>query len=197
MNMRTYKNTSPAKHRFAAGSCATNPTIKQQQGAVLVVSLIMLLVMTLIGISSMRTTVLEEKMASNYRDSNIAFQAAEAALLDAEKDILCIDTTIGCREVSGLTSFDAACTGGLCAGWDAAGVWTTAKMAASVNQSAFTDAVAIPGVVTPQYLVEGKKCIAPGWASYKYCYQITATGFAGTTTDVTATSILQEVYIKP
>lgn len=57
---------------------------KHQQGAVLMVSLIMLLVLTLIGITGMRTTVLEEKMAGNMNDQNLAFQAAEAALRDGE-----------------------------------------------------------------------------------------------------------------
>lgn len=58
---------------------------KTQKGAVLFISLIMLLVMTLIGVTGMRTTVLEEKMTSNLRDRGLAFQAAEAAILDAEE----------------------------------------------------------------------------------------------------------------
>jgi len=59
-------------------------TLNRQQGAVLIVSLIILLVLTLIGITGMRTTVLEEKMAGNMNDQNLAFQAAEAALRDGE-----------------------------------------------------------------------------------------------------------------
>ena len=57
---------------------------RQQRGAVLIISLIMLLVLTLLGVTSMRTTVLEEKMAGNLRDKNTAFQAAETALRDGE-----------------------------------------------------------------------------------------------------------------
>jgi len=56
-----------------------------QQGVVLVVSLVILLVMTLIGISAMKVTGLEEKMAGNSRNMNIAFQSAESALREAEK----------------------------------------------------------------------------------------------------------------
>jgi len=56
---------------------------KKQTGAVLIVSLIMLMLVTLIGISGMQTTVLEERMASNHRDQNTAFQAAEATILQA------------------------------------------------------------------------------------------------------------------
>lgn len=53
-------------------------------GSALIVSLIILLVMTLLGITAMSTTTLEEKMAGNMRDSNLAFQAAEAALRAGE-----------------------------------------------------------------------------------------------------------------
>lgn len=56
----------------------------RQQGAVLVVSLIMLLVVTLIAVSGMQGTVMEEKMAGNTRDRNLAFQTTESALREAE-----------------------------------------------------------------------------------------------------------------
>jgi len=56
----------------------------RQQGAILIVSLLLLLVMTLIGITAMNTTVLEEKMAGNSRQRQLAFQSAEAALRHAE-----------------------------------------------------------------------------------------------------------------
>lgn len=60
---------------------------KQQSGAVLVISLIMLLLLTLIGITGMQTTSLEEKMAGNMRDKDLAFQAAESALKAAEASL--------------------------------------------------------------------------------------------------------------
>ncbi len=56
----------------------------RQKGVVLVTSLVLLLVMTLIGLTGMQVTSLEEKMASNMRDSNLAFQAAETALRAGE-----------------------------------------------------------------------------------------------------------------
>lgn len=59
----------------------------QQSGTVLLVAMIMLLVMTLLGINSMRGTALEERMAGNWRDQNIALQAAEAALRAAERSL--------------------------------------------------------------------------------------------------------------
>lgn len=66
-----------------AQSPLSNPT--RQQGSALLVSLIILVVMTLLGLSGMRTSVMEEKMAGNMRDNELAFQAAEAALRDAER----------------------------------------------------------------------------------------------------------------
>ncbi|AQZ34850.1 pilus assembly protein PilX [Pseudomonas sp. LPH1] len=56
----------------------------RQQGAVLIVALIMLLLLTIIGLSSMRGTSLQENMAGNMRDINLALQAAEAALRQGE-----------------------------------------------------------------------------------------------------------------
>ena len=55
-----------------------------QKGAVLVVVLAILIVLTLLGITSMTTTTLEEKMAGNAKDANLAFQAAESALRGGE-----------------------------------------------------------------------------------------------------------------
>ena len=59
-------------------------SIHHQNGAVLAVSLVFLLILTLIGVSSMRDTLLEEKMAGNTRDRNLAFQSAESAVREAE-----------------------------------------------------------------------------------------------------------------
>ena len=77
-------------------------TPKQQRGVVLVTSLIMLLVMTLIGITGMQTTMLEEKMAGNYNDQNIAFQAAESTLIEAEELIMSWTFPFNMPNVGGL-----------------------------------------------------------------------------------------------
>ena len=58
--------------------------LKNQSGAVLAVSLIFLLLLTIIGITSLRTTSLQERMAGNTRDQYLAFQAAEGAIREAE-----------------------------------------------------------------------------------------------------------------
>lgn len=56
-----------------------------QRGAVLIVGLITLLVLTLLALASLRTSLLEERMTGNVQDQAIAFQAAEAALRDGEQ----------------------------------------------------------------------------------------------------------------
>lgn len=60
----------------------------KQRGAVLIVALIMLLLLTIIGLSSMRGTVLQENMAGNMRDTNLALQASEAALRKGEQVVI-------------------------------------------------------------------------------------------------------------
>jgi type IV pilus assembly protein PilX len=50
----------------------------------MIIALIMLVAMTLIGVTSLSSTTMEERMAGNLREINIAFQAAEAALREGE-----------------------------------------------------------------------------------------------------------------
>jgi type IV pilus assembly protein PilX len=69
MNRRTRPLVAPAR---------------RQRGATLVVVLILLLVMTLLGLASLRSTVLEERMTSNLLDRSLGFQVAEAGLREAE-----------------------------------------------------------------------------------------------------------------
>lgn len=59
-----------------------------ETGAALVVGLIMLLLLTIIGLSAMQGTTLQEKMSGNMRDSTMALQAAEVALRYVEQDFL-------------------------------------------------------------------------------------------------------------
>ncbi len=58
----------------------SRPANPWTRGAVLITGLIVLAVMTIIGVSSIRGTLLEERMAGNLREQNHAFQAAEAGL---------------------------------------------------------------------------------------------------------------------
>ena len=80
--------------------------IRSQRGAVLIVALVLLLVLTILGTAGIQDTAMEERMAGNFRDHSAAMQAAETALRTGELD-LGSSTTF-----SGL-SFTAAGTSGL------------------------------------------------------------------------------------
>tara|TARA_R110001592_G_scaffold99547_5_gene283634 strand:+ start:1189 stop:1776 length:588 start_codon:yes stop_codon:yes gene_type:complete len=57
---------------------------RKQRGAVLIFCLVFLLVLTMMGVASMESAVLEERMAGNMQDFNAAFQAAETSLQTGE-----------------------------------------------------------------------------------------------------------------
>lgn len=56
----------------------------RQGGVALVMAMVFLLILTIIGVTTMTTTALEERMAGNMQDKNVAFQAAESALVAGE-----------------------------------------------------------------------------------------------------------------
>lgn len=59
----------------------------KQRGAILVLSILLLIVLTIISISSITTTVLQEKSTHNVFNTQLAFQASETALRSAEEFI--------------------------------------------------------------------------------------------------------------
>ncbi len=61
---------------------------RRDAGFSLIVSLMMLVVIIVLGISASQMAINEERGSRNDRDRQIAFQAAEAALKDAEFEIL-------------------------------------------------------------------------------------------------------------
>lgn len=66
MNAREAQMTMPSRHK--------------QQGAALVVGLVLLMVLTVLGVSGMNTSTLELTMASNAQFHQDAFQAAETGI---------------------------------------------------------------------------------------------------------------------
>ena len=83
------------QHRRASGS-------QKQKGAVLLVALIFLIVLTLIGLSAMDTTINQTRMATNVQEKNYALQAAEAGLgwgrtCFTETNLPTTMTPAGCR----------------------------------------------------------------------------------------------------
>ena len=65
----------------------------KQKGVALFISLVLLLVLTIIGVSAVQTTSLEVRMTRNEHDTLLAFQAAESALRDAEVQLELITST--------------------------------------------------------------------------------------------------------
>jgi len=62
--------------------------LARQEGATLIVALVMLLLISLLAVGGMQGTIMQERMASNAHDGAISFQAAEAGLRQAEADLL-------------------------------------------------------------------------------------------------------------
>ena len=58
--------------------------MRGQRGATLVIALVFLLLLTLIGVTAMQTSTMQERMTGNTLDINRAFQSAEAALRTGE-----------------------------------------------------------------------------------------------------------------
>jgi type IV pilus assembly protein PilX len=181
----------------------------RQSGAALVTVLVLLLVMTLLGIVGMRTTSMEERMSANLYDRSIAFQAAEAALREGERQ-------------AGLRPTPAdpvgACATGLCGRpapntapvWaPTSTVWDTAPTATTELEP--TSDSPSPGVlaVDAKYIIEmladdvpaRNTCTTSGDISESVCtgterrYRITARVDQA---DIERASVtLQSIYIVP
>jgi type IV pilus assembly protein PilX len=52
----------------------------KQRGAALLISLLILIVLTIIGITGLSNTTLEERMSHNFQQSTMAYQGAESAI---------------------------------------------------------------------------------------------------------------------
>ncbi|MBB1088045.1 pilus assembly protein [Lysobacter sp. SG-8] len=117
---------------------------RAQRGVALVVVLILLLVMTLLGLASLRGTLLEERMAANLFDRSLGFQAAEAALRQGEVVAM------------GLASppVGNACAAGVC-GPPLNGLNRALGNSDWVNAAALANnTLAVPNASDLQYLIE-------------------------------------------
>jgi type IV pilus assembly protein PilX len=56
----------------------------RENGAVLIISLILLMIMTILAVTLSQSSTLQQRMAGNARDADAAFQASEAGLRAAE-----------------------------------------------------------------------------------------------------------------
>jgi type IV pilus assembly protein PilX len=58
--------------------------VKQQRGVALVIVLVLLVIVTMLALTSMRGTGMQEHMSANLYDRSLVFQAAESAVREAE-----------------------------------------------------------------------------------------------------------------
>lgn len=82
------------------------PTIDKQGGAALVVCLIILVLVTLMGLTTMKTSVLQEKISGGNSDKALAMQGAEMALRAVEGRLR--------MELTSTSDFVDGCSKGLC-----------------------------------------------------------------------------------
>ncbi len=61
-----------------------NPSMRKQNGAILIISLLFLVVLTIISISSLSSTVVQAKTTSNAQNIMLSFRASETSLRVAE-----------------------------------------------------------------------------------------------------------------
>lgn len=73
--------------------------VSQQQGTALLLALVMLLVLSLLAVSSMQGSLMQEQMASAQREGMMSLEGAESGLRDAELYV---------ESVSALSSFNGS-----------------------------------------------------------------------------------------
>ncbi|HEY7760262.1 MAG TPA: PilX N-terminal domain-containing pilus assembly protein [Burkholderiales bacterium] len=154
----------------------------KQRGAILIISLMFMVVLTMLALTTMGGITLEERMSGQFRDLNVAFQAAESGLRDAERDIWgtgTVSATPRSPVMSGRTGFgdgndspNGTCTNQLNTsyGWGlcyarATGPFppfpnvdmltTAADPKIYVTYGKYTGATALPSVFAqPRYIIE-------------------------------------------
>ncbi|MEO5932706.1 MAG: PilX N-terminal domain-containing pilus assembly protein [Duganella sp.] len=167
--------------------------VGRERGVALLVCLLMLILVMLLGVSAAQLSLQGEKAARGERDRDVAFQAAEDALVDAERDIQqgtakVVDPACGEAPVWQRVDLSGAADGGACT--TEYGVATGAAMQTGQGFLPFKK---------PRYLIERTECRQPGedasaGTATSYCYRVTVIGFgAKRATQV----VLQSVFIKP
>lgn len=165
----------------------------QQNGAALVISLILLVIMTLIGLAGIRGITQQERMANHSFDRSLAFQATEATLREIELLVEAKKPTpaagSGCNSVDGLMRCAAPATAGTPRWLDSAFASWTAATVVGAGATA----------VTPQYFVEylgaNFECQpGAGVATGIFCkrYRITARSHDGSS--ARSAVMLQSIY---
>lgn len=167
----------------------------RQSGMILVFSLVFLLVMTLIGVAGMQNSSLEEKMAGNVRDRQLAFQAAESTLRAAESFLKTSSATALFNCSAGLyRAADANCDNST----ETTTVWDAINWSDAAKTITYAGAT-LSGVASqPTYIIEqlpdqpdsGGSLQAGTAVSYSY-YRITVKASGGSSA---ASALVQSTY---
>ncbi len=168
--------------RYAAG---------HQSGAVLAISLIILLLLTIIGITAAQLTGLEEKMAGNLRDKNLAFQAAETALRAGEQLTATLPQCPISTAIQGFYPNEGPHTPSPVIDDGVNNVWSDPTKSFGYTGDSLVNINSPDSVTTvlpPRYIIQ---CITSTTGATNSLYRITARGTGGTTDAVV---ILQSVY---
>jgi type IV pilus assembly protein PilX len=182
-------------------------TETNERGFSLIAILLMVVVLASLAVAGMGASVMQERMAGNARDRNLALQAAEAALRDAEADVE--------ARLSADSAFSLDCTDGLClppsmssSAPTSVPLWKSLDWRASAGTSlaygARTGAAALPGVsAQPRYIVELLPTLPPvvgQSASLGQTADAAAQAFRITVRAVglrdTTVVVLQSTYVK-
>lgn len=185
---------------------------KGQHGASLIMVMLMLVIVSLLGVGGAQIALMSERGARNDRDQQMAWQAAEAALNDAEFDM--IDSTStrnalfdGKNAIPFTTGCGTSGTSiGLCdVPTSGKPAWLTVDFTAT-NSSTPTKAlgiftgrtfatgiVGIQPVKAPRYVIELLQDPAGDPSAPTYLYRVTAMGF-GPRADIQA--VVQMLYRK-
>lgn len=159
-----------------------------QQGVALIIALVLLVIMTLLGLSAMRTVSLEERMTGHTYDRSLSFQSAEAALREAESWAEANKPT---------PAAGTACNSdGVCGAPAATATnrWTDSSFS---GWKTATAVVSGPNTISPQYFIEylGNTfpCVPNDLSQSSNCkrYRITARSNAGSDR---ASVMLQSIY---
>lgn len=191
------------KHLSANTTAVGKPA--RQKGAVLIFCLVFLAVLTMMGVSGMESTVLEERMSSNMHDYNLAIQSAESALKNAESWIA-QQATLPTTSVDGTTtvwaenSMDPLATDGLF-WWDHANItaaWWTSNADAL---SGVSEVAEQPSYIIEQYrTVDSGQSIAIGSGENtvpRIFHRITARGVGiNASTEVKLQSTFVQTYFN-
>jgi len=159
--------------------------------------------MTLLGTSSMTTLTMEERMISNLRDENVAFQAAESALAACELDIRVNNPQLSEASYHEQGEAEGLGGSGFNFWWDDPAVWNDmgVEMDGSVSTGAGT--LGRGGVSAAPVCIREHIGLAPDDLSFEArsqrrgaeMYTVTAKGFgAELTTESTVQSVVFARY---